>query len=79
MLVDSLAMPSGARLPPGHGALVQVERRHDGLEGTAVAEQGEDDHQQVRRVVQPIERGAGGGGEGVWFPLFVTPPGFSTS
>ena len=36
MRVDSLALRARPLLPGGHRALIQRERRHDGLPGTSV-------------------------------------------
>jgi hypothetical protein len=63
--VEALAVPAGALLPAGNRALVEAVGGDDGLAGAAVAEQGQDDGDQVEGLVQAVVRGILGGGEGL--------------
>jgi hypothetical protein len=64
MLVESLAVSAGAVAPVGDGPFVEPEGGDDGLDRTAVAEQGDDDGDQVERLLQAVERGVASGGKG---------------
>ena len=64
MLVEELAVSAGAVAPVGDGAFVEPEGGDDGLDRAAVAEQGDDDGDQVERLLQAVERGVASGGEG---------------
>ena len=56
MLVEELAVSAGAVAPVGDGPLVEPEGGDDGLDRTAVSEQGDDDGDQVERRLQAVER-----------------------
>jgi hypothetical protein len=61
VLMPLLAVLAGATQPGRHGALIG----DDGLERTAVPQQGEDDGPQLRGRPQPIARHTFGGREGL--------------
>ncbi len=56
MCVDPLALRASPLLPGGHRALVQPERRHDGLPGTPVRQQCQHRRHHRGRRAQPKER-----------------------
>ena len=60
----SLAVPAGPVAPVGDGPLVEPEGGDDRLDRTAVAEQGDHDGHQVDGLLEAVERGVAGGGEG---------------
>ena len=65
MLLHGLALATGACPPIGHGPLVEPKRRHDGVQGTPMGEQGHHEDHGLRRRADPVEDGAFGGTEGL--------------
>ncbi|HYN25454.1 MAG TPA: hypothetical protein VES69_10470 [Pyrinomonadaceae bacterium] len=65
MLLHRLSMAASARPPVRYRPLVEAEGDHDGLEGTAMGQQGEHEGHGLRRGPQAIERGVLGGCEGL--------------
>jgi hypothetical protein len=65
MLMHPLALLASTDQPGSDGPLIQAKGCDDGLEGTAVAQQGEDDGHQVRSRVLPVEGRALRSGEGL--------------
>ena len=65
MFVHLLAVSLGARLPVQHGALVQVEGRHDGWHRAAEGQQRNHLGHQIGGRPQAVEHGAVAGGK-VW-------------
>src|SRR5581483_6475614 len=63
--VDAVPLRPGPRLPGRNGPLVQSEGRDDGLDRTAVGEQGHHRDHQLDRVVEAVEGGVAGGAEGL--------------
>src|SRR5262249_37724249 len=53
-LMEALGVPAGALLPVGDRALVEAVGGDDGLAGAAVAEQGQDEGDQIERLVQAV-------------------------
>src|SRR5262249_18968042 len=64
-VVEALGVLAGLLLPGGDRAFVQAEGGDDGLKGTAVGEQGQDQGGQFQGLVEAVERGVAGGGEGL--------------
>ena len=64
LVVDSLAVHPSAHLPVGHGALIEAEGCDAGLDGTVVAEQGEQEKHDVHTCTQSVEGRARGCGKG---------------
>jgi hypothetical protein len=65
VLLELLAMLAGTPQPGRYGALIDAEGRDDGLERTAVAQQGKDDGHQLCGGPQPIEWCTFGGRKGL--------------
>ncbi len=63
MWTDSGSASTGNLVPVRDGPFVQTEGRNDGLDGTAMSQQGDDSHDQLLFVVQPIKGRALGFGE----------------
>src|SRR5262249_33575732 len=63
--VKALAVSSRLVLPVGDGSLVEAEGGDDGLQGAAVAEQGEHRRGQCDGLVEAVVGGVAGGGEGL--------------
>jgi len=63
-LVHALALTARTGPPIRDGALVEPKRRHNGLHGTPMSEQGHDEDRGLCRGAQPIEDRACGGAEG---------------
>ena len=57
-------MAAGPIAPIGDGPLVEAEGGDDRLDGTAMAEQGDHEGHQIDGLLEPVERGIAGGGEG---------------
>jgi hypothetical protein len=64
-LMEALAVPAGALLPVGDGALVEAVGGDDGLAGAAVAQKSQDEGDQVEGLVQAVVGGILGDGEGL--------------
>ena len=64
ILVHGLALTARAGPPSRDGALVESKRRHNGLHGTAMGQQGHDGDDGFCRGAQPIEDRAFSGTEG---------------
>src|SRR4051812_44395054 len=64
MLVQPPAMLARLLLPSGDGPLIEAEGGDDGLQGTAMGEQGQHGGDHVVSDPLAVERGATGGGEG---------------
>ena len=56
VLMDPLAVPSGFQAPARHRPLIEPECRHNRLRRAAMTQQRDDQHRQLNRLVQPIER-----------------------
>src|SRR2546421_2970847 len=64
ILVYGLALTARAGPPIRDGTLVEPKRRHDGLHGTPMGQQGHNEDHGLCRGAQPIEDGACGSTEG---------------
>src|SRR5918998_939749 len=51
--------------PGGHGPLIEPEGGDDGLQRTAMAEQGDHERHHVERSLEAVQRGVAGGDEGL--------------
>src|SRR5262249_29698081 len=54
-LVDGVALTARAGPPICDRALIKAKRRHDGLHGTAMGQQGHDEAHNLSRGAQPLE------------------------
>src|SRR5262252_4256707 len=64
ILVHGLALTTRAGPPIRYSALIKAKRRHDGLHGAPMGQQGHDDDHSLGRGAQPIEDGPFAGAEG---------------
>ena len=64
MVVELAGVSAGPVAPVGDGPLVEPEGGDDRLDRTAVAEQGDHEGHQIGGLLEPVERGVAGGGEG---------------
>src|SRR4051794_6867320 len=64
MLVELVSVSAGPVPPVGDGALVEPEGGDDGLDGTAMAEECDDEGDQVGGDLEPVEGRIASGGEG---------------
>src|SRR5215813_578780 len=64
VFLHGLPLSPGACPPIGDCALVKPQRRYNRLHGTAMGEQGHDDHDRLGQSAQPIEDGAFASAEG---------------
>ena len=57
-LMQPLAVMPCSISPPRHPSLIEPKSRNDGLERTAVSQQGPHDNDQLRRLAQPLQHGS---------------------
>ena len=61
MVMDLPSMAAGPIAPIGDGPLVEAEGGDDGLDGTAMTEECDDEGDQIDVVLEPVERGVASG------------------